>query len=525
MTEVQRVVPGTATIGAGDAFADPRPGTRSLGSVAWALALARGAPPPALVDPPCWESIWTVALDERLAVLAWLRSAPVIRQHAPAPIQSRWRAHALTADARARLQLGQLEEALEALRRDGIRARVLKGLPLSVTLYGDMSARVCTDIDLHVEAECRADAQRTLERLGWRLRYGAAPWDQTFERDVPARSFLELHSLLVHDGLAHIPMGIGATRECSFGSLVVSVPTWPMLPAYLAAHAAIHDRPPLLWFLDLSMLWKSGTEMEREGALREARDLRLERVLEWALVTADAVLEAASGRLELLERVGFSPDGARRDSPLRRIVGCASTPVDAARSFAAVLWPRPLRWGPRALMQLMGRRVKRRLLGERTASAPAQVAVGANAATASRGLDLDRDAFVPLVRDVVAAGRTVWVHVRGASMAPAVPPGSLVRLSPLPARSLLKGDVVLALTSTGLPVLHRVRGVGTALVRLRGDALPEDDPPVPIGNVLALADVVRTPEGEMPMPRRGRRAWRRMGLHWYRRVLRPTKTR
>lgn len=70
--------------------------------------------------------------------------------------------------------------------------------------------------------------------------------------------------------------------------------------------------------------------------------------------------------------------------------------------------------------------------------------------------------------------------IRGGSMAPAIPLGSLVLATAVPAEELRPGDAVTIRAENGVLVTHRVVDVvdhqGAPHLRLRGDANPTPDP-------------------------------------------------
>lgn len=120
-----------------------------------------------------------------------------------------------------------------------------------------------------------------------------------------------------------------------------------------------------------------------------------------------------------------------------------------------------------------------------------------------------------LVRERMRANTHVWIRVRGASMSPTMPAGSLVRLSPLMTDGPRRHDVVLAVLPSGLPVVHRVVAVDGEQVTLRGDALPRRDPFVRHEAILARVTAVRVGDEERGVLRAPR--WRR--VRWWRGVL------
>lgn len=105
-------------------------------------------------------------------------------------------------------------------------------------------------------------------------------------------------------------------------------------------------------------------------------------------------------------------------------------------------------------------------------------------------------------------------------MMPAIPRGALVRIGPVPKDGIVRGDAVLALTSDGEPVLHRVvRVVDNGLV-MRGDAAIHTDPAVPFGRVIGVASHVRDGEVERKLSRRPLRSMSVSALKIRRRIAR-----
>ena len=95
-----------------------------------------------------------------------------------------------------------------------------------------------------------------------------------------------------------------------------------------------------------------------------------------------------------------------------------------------------------------------------------------------------------LVRDAVSRGAHLWIKATGTSMSPAIPSGSAIRLAPVAAKGVRRGDVVMAAFEGGRVAVHRVVSVTGDAVTLQGDARGRVDPPVPRGNVLAIVDRV-----------------------------------
>lgn len=127
--------------------------------------------------------------------------------------------------------------------------------------------------------------------------------------------------------------------------------------------------------------------------------------------------------------------------------------------------------------------------------------------------------MMPEVGRLIREGKTVVLPVRGNSMRPFIQNGNdCVELHPLPP-VLRKGDVVLARTSKGYYVLHRVTAISPDLLTLEGDGnigLRETCRP---SDVLARAEWVIDAHKERHslLDRRARIKWRM----WY--ILRPLR--
>jgi SOS-response transcriptional repressor LexA len=108
-----------------------------------------------------------------------------------------------------------------------------------------------------------------------------------------------------------------------------------------------------------------------------------------------------------------------------------------------------------------------------------------------RSIEVDRAELLEVVREATSAGASLWIRIRGGSMMPAIPTDGEVRVVALAGRAIRVGDVVLARAAEGQPVLHRVRSLIGDHVHLKGDNLTAADDPLPVSDVIAIADAVR----------------------------------
>ena len=447
-------------------------------------ALALGTP---MTDGECpWSEIMALARAERCAGIVWLRSGDWIRRHAPADVVSEWRADAFAIARLCDRATGRLLDVTRTLSAAGVEHAILKGLPLGLRAYGTLDFRPSADLDLYVPATARADAHACLVSSGWTLRYGVSPRESAFERAAPEPSgsaLLEVHSSLSDDSLVE-HLAVQPAEEdfesCDVGGRELRVLGGTVLPAYLALHMAKHGEAPWLWLLDLDALWGTLTEAERSAARKRADSLRLRRYLDWALHSTRALREAAAGDRAALADLGIAKGARVRRHNALRVALLSQSPRDAMHAASGWLWPRGLRARSdgRGMIRQLASRAAWRGRGASPVQPPPDAALVSSAPIRT------------IVETVVGAGGSLWIRAYGASMLPAIEPGSRVHLVPPPLRALRRGEVVLALLPGDVTALHRVEQERDGIVQLRGDNAVMFDVPVPRHRVLALADAV-----------------------------------
>lgn len=336
------------------------PGSNAV-SVALSLALGRDVESPSRAD---WRGAYAVARAERLFALAWLRSGEQIRQHAPPALVATWRTACVAASELAGRQAVALRDIALESRRGGESPLVLKGLPLAEGLYGDRSARASCDIDLLVPEQQRAAVHALLCRLGWHQWYDATPYDASYRLTVDdAPLFLEVHSLLVGEALAHCALTSDREGVWSCEGVGVRTLDGAAVPVYLAGNIAKHGTPSLMSYLDLALTWERLRDAERQTAHEIAVRSRLAGCLRWALSRADAVRAAASGDREAIEVLGFKGDRRASVHAFLRLIWLSDRPDDALRILGAWAWPRSLRRRRDAIRRFWGRRLRRSFAG------------------------------------------------------------------------------------------------------------------------------------------------------------------
>ncbi|HEX6860744.1 MAG TPA: nucleotidyltransferase family protein [Caulobacteraceae bacterium] len=198
------------------------------------------------------------------------------------------REHAAGALAR----VGEVARICALLDQAGVRYLLIKGLALSIQLYGRADARGSKDIDLLVEPAGLVRADQVLRAQGYfrpeaDLAAGAPA-------DVAGKEMgylhhdrgimIEVHSRLTENAALY-PAGfedLWRTRETvTVGGRALPVLARDRLATYLSAHGAGHCWARLMWLLDIAPLTDSPARTK--AALADARRLGLEAVVLHAL--------------------------------------------------------------------------------------------------------------------------------------------------------------------------------------------------------------------------------------------------
>ena len=291
----------------GTSAAAQRPNARSARTPPFAGLLAglrlgmgvgtREADTAALDGVADWNAVAALARRHRVGSLL-LRGVSAVADPSPdakAALEP-FRQHRMRRGLR---QLADLREATDRLAASGIPSLVLKGLPLSVRLFGTPLARDCIDIDLLVPREQAAEAAQALASGGWRLvkpSFHPTPARiRHYDRFVKDRLFIGPHGMLeLHHRLVNNPFLLRASFETLSASAVsVEIGGHAFaslgdgdLMVYLAIHGQLHRWSRLKWLCDMAALLASMDEDRLVAAVERCRreGLRLEPAFGAALL-------------------------------------------------------------------------------------------------------------------------------------------------------------------------------------------------------------------------------------------------
>lgn len=465
------------------------------------LRLAFGRVP---AEPADWAALYSAAERERLLALTWKRSAEIVQRFAPAETSARWRQRAVGHGLHAERQLVALATLTSALLKEGIQVAVLKGAPLAQRVHGDFTVRPSIDLDIYVPGSQRVRATEILSSIGWRWMSGSAPEEETFAHssgEFPLR--LEVHSSALDDPLLqHVDLMVEC-EQVAVGGYLIPAHGGAYLPAYLAAHLAKHNEKPLLWVLDLFLLWSSLEKAERVDAFAAARTVGLEDHLRWALrissfVSAyDGELPNASRRLRRLSRALAVHGNMRRTL---RLIGLSHSPAAVWHVVSGRMLPgsgrMALRNAPRYLVTRAVRWAYRRTVFERPSNMSPRDRAGGVIHLSGRESEAR-------VRAALALG-SVWVSPADGAMEPAIPSFGTARVISAPGLTLRVGAVVLVAHSVHGCVLRRIASLSDASIGVAADVdLGQREPlRVPRSAVIGVCDLVDVGNRRVPLESR-----------------------
>lgn len=282
---------------------DVRPESRLLFRLAGevdAHALA-----PRLAAPIDWDAFVRITLVEGATAVVQRRLAKAAAGAVPVEQAQRLAALARVSEFRLTFLEGRLLRAVSALEEAGIRAVLLKGAGLALTVYRGFSERPMADVDLLVAPDQAATAQRIITQQGWLHRTDVPrerPYDHhqhlpPLEDREGVGVGLEIHTDLF---AREHPFAIAAAdvrrraREASFHGHAVLVPD----PYDQLLHACLHfswshEMRFGAWktFSDLDVLARSG-HLDWDEFVRQARAARGASCCFWAMRLATELAAA-----------------------------------------------------------------------------------------------------------------------------------------------------------------------------------------------------------------------------------------
>jgi Uncharacterised nucleotidyltransferase len=284
----------------------------------------------------------------------------------PADVQAAMQLAEKKCSQKSLLQLSLLTRLISAAEERGIRVIALKGVALSLYLYGDPFIREAFDLDFLVHAK---DTQRFEDLL---MAHGCeqmlhdpplTPRQTAFlQRFHHDKKFTHAESGLViesHFELVRNRYLIGtdfdalweARTMVPLGNVRVAIPGEDDLLYYLGIHAARHDWERWKWIADLVKLYRgtSAEEMSRQRE-RAVRDGNQDLFDSWILIVS-----AVTGAAFLPEQLGNAAGNARAVALMKNALRFSSreyTPgkfLESSSSFGRSVQRLKMKRSPRYL--------------------------------------------------------------------------------------------------------------------------------------------------------------------------------
>jgi hypothetical protein len=227
----------------------------------------------AVAAAPIWDAVLEGARRHAVAPLlfAGLQDSAA---SVPTPIIAELRREAVTAARRSLVQAAALARLSRRFAEAGIDVLALKGVPLSLQLYGDPGLRSARDIDLLVDPAQADAAEALLADIGYN-RVGNAfsgrrkrlyrQWFKEAEYVHPVDGALELHHRLT-DLPELVPWDFASLwrerGEVSIGGVPVAVLGRKHLTLYLCAHGAEHVWERIRWLTDFAALLRESCSVD-----------------------------------------------------------------------------------------------------------------------------------------------------------------------------------------------------------------------------------------------------------------------
>ena len=233
----------------------------------------------------------------------WPRVVELLKHHRIVPLAARntefMRAARLPVDIRTKLEawsranareafryVSVLQEVLGILGKEDIDALVLKGVPLSLMAYGDVSARDVGDIDLLIDDRHALRADAVLRNAGFERKEPSARLTpkrssfyvrhfKDFTYEASACGFeVDLHWRLLRDSQTAAAIFSGSlragSRDFKIGTLDLRVLPMESTLVFLAAHGAMEGWARWKTLADIAALWTRLSSADRASAWKFA---------------------------------------------------------------------------------------------------------------------------------------------------------------------------------------------------------------------------------------------------------------
>jgi hypothetical protein len=212
-----------------------------------------------------WPAVIEGAQRNRVTQLVLAALQDCTSSHVPPAVIDELRRQAMASVGRSLAHIPALESLHTTFTQAGIPFLVVKGIPLSIQLYGDATHRTADDIDLLVSPGQFWHADVELVRAGYRSEDGPPTGGsrENYKYWVKHISYVHERSnarIELHHRLTTNPYLLSwpfdeIWRDRSYvrvGATEVTTLSSKRLPLYLCAHGASHGWERLRWLVDMA---------------------------------------------------------------------------------------------------------------------------------------------------------------------------------------------------------------------------------------------------------------------------------
>ena len=325
--------------------------------------LVNGDPPQ--LTPADWPQILRVAGENGVTALLYHRLKTIVpAPPVPAPALDRLRDAAVRSAAQG-LEIGrELAQVLQAFRRHGIAAIVLKGGHLGHVVYKSFAIRTMCDLDIMVRRGDLARATDVLTGLGYEPQYfGVEEVDYAGHHHLrpmarPGGIRVEIHWSIIRP-LSPFEIDLEGIWERAQPATIVGVETLVLSPEDLILHLCLHTSFAHEFRVGLRMCWDIAevvrhyrTTIDWDLTVRRAQQWRIER---YVYLTLRLVREILAADIPVSAITALQPsDFVARPDHAAEVVGWARTCVFSPESDESVSPSMARLWTSRRLETKIG---------------------------------------------------------------------------------------------------------------------------------------------------------------------------
>jgi hypothetical protein len=250
-----------------------------------------------------WPKVLELAEYHNVRPLLW-QSLRIARcDHVPDTIMAKLERFSTLNTQRNLAFAAELIRLAKIFERHGVPIATFKGVALAEAIYGDLSLREVSDLDLIVPETATCQAERMLTSCGYVPILPDRNYRSAFQRYQGQYGFRHAQTYLTVDlhwrfSSVGIPFALGSTEIWNrLGHVSLCGQTVPTLARddlalFLAAHGAKDGWTRLKWLVDFAVYICGNQDIQWEAIMRRAQHAHASRAVLLAVLLASDLLDA-----------------------------------------------------------------------------------------------------------------------------------------------------------------------------------------------------------------------------------------